>query len=47
MKAPTRQEMQMLREAEGIKINCPLCGRVCEDEQILMVHMEEYHKEVD
>ena len=24
---------------------CPLCGRVCEDNDMLQVHMNEYHRE--
>ena len=35
----------MQRQIEGVTLKCPLCGRVCADEQLLLVHMEEYHKE--
>ena len=35
----------MARKIEGLTLKCPLCGRVCADEELLMVHMEQYHQE--
>ena len=37
--------MPKARGATNLK--CPFCGRVCTDQDFLMVHIEEYHKDTD